>query len=103
MGRDEDLNPRRQVASGMARTAAYDRFGRMIHSGDLVVMLNQGTIMWRVQETKPVMAPNAPPGMVEVSLVAVFVQGVPGGTPLSDLVLVRSSEGAQTQPVVQES
>lgn len=90
MGRDETLNPHNQ-GQPLIRTAAYDRLGRILASGDLVVLLNQGTILWRVQETKPNLNPAAPPGLVELSLVAVFAQGVPGGTPIGDIVRVRSA------------
>lgn len=95
MGRDEARNPRNQ-APVLARTAAYDRLNRQIGSGDLVVLLSGATTIWKVVSTKPVMAPNAPPGLVEIQLAASFIQGVPGGTPIGDILIVRTAlEAAQ--------
>lgn len=85
----------------MLKTQAYDRFGRVLQAGDLVILLEKGPIVWRVQEVRPVLSPQAPPGVVEISLVAIFATGAPGGTPIGDLIKVR--DAGEMQPAVEES
>ena len=97
MGRDDR---QRLPSPEGASTAAYDRFGRRIQTGDLLILLNQGTILWRVKGTAPVLSPQAPPGMVAVQLVAIFEQGVQGGAPIPDFVVARSVEPDAKAPRV---
>ena len=110
MGSGERNNPFNawKRDEGVSKNHLYDRAGRQINEGDVVHMIGRLDIMWRVQKVTPVLAPNLPPGMVEVSLVAVVVQGVAGGQPIGDLIkVVDASETKGPAPTavagVQES
>lgn len=106
MGKDERVNTfnrARQDAPTMLRTKAYDRFQRPLQEGDVVLLLGKGDIFWRVQKVAPSMHPSAPAGMVELSLVAVFVTGVQGGEAIPDLIKVRDVSEVQQPPQVEES
>jgi len=93
MGADERANPFAawKKADQVSPTEAYDRNGRLLQPGDVVHIIGKGDIMWRMQSVKPVLAPNAPKGLVEISMVAVFMTGVPGGTPIADLLKVKDA------------
>ncbi len=88
MGRDERENPfnRFRQAEGRSSRETYDRNGRLIGEGDIVHLIGKGDVMWRVTSVKPVMDPKAPPGLVELALVAAFVTGVPGGQNVMDVI-----------------
>lgn len=66
--------------------------------GDVIHVLNKADIMWRLQKVAPVLDPKAPAGLVELHMVAVFVTGVQGGMPISDVIKTRD---ASEQPAVQ--
>jgi len=93
MGSDARNNPfsRWKNADQVVQTEAYDRHGRQLQPGDVVHIIGKGDIMWRVQGVKPILAPDAPKGLVEISLIAVFMTGVPGGTPIADLLKVKDA------------
>lgn len=82
---------------------AYDRFGRELSEGDLVVQLTQGTIIWRVTRAAPSLSAQAPAGMVELELIAVSASGVPGGQPLGDLVRIRDAADMDARPIAPPS
>lgn len=94
MGAAARRNPfnRWRQESAVTSTKLYDRFRHEIHEGDLVHLLGRSDVMWRVQKCAPALAPNAPPGMVELQLVAVFALGLPGGQPITDMVKVQGVE-----------
>lgn len=83
-------NQRPQLSSGVV----YDRLGRPIKTGDTVHLIGKLDIMWNVAATRPVFTANVPPGTVELVLQAVFMEGVPGGTRIGDLLLVREAPAA---------
>lgn len=87
----------------MTSTKLYDRFQKEVKDGDVVYLLGRTDIMWRVQKVAPSLQPGAPPGLVELHLVAVFAMGLPGGTPVTDMIKVRDAEDLKQPPVVQES
>lgn len=69
----------------------YDQFGRQIGVGDFVILEQHGAVIWRVTNTKPVMRPDAPPGLVELTMAAVTQLVLQGGAPLPGLVKVRDA------------
>lgn len=69
----------------------YDQYGRQINVGDVVMWPGIPTITWRITKTRPIMHPQAPTGLVEVTLVAAMVEGMQGGVPTGLLVKVRDA------------
>lgn len=51
-------------------------------------------IVWRVHEVRPLLNPDAPPGLVELIMTAAFITALPGGTPISDLIKVKDASEA---------
>jgi hypothetical protein len=70
---------------------AYDEWGRAIGVGDYVILAQHGAVMWRVVQTRPVMNPQAPAGIVELTLTAVTALGIAGGQPQPGLIKVRDA------------
>lgn len=92
MGRDARRNPflgRKPGDGAIPPVTAKDRAGRDLQVGDTVYLINTQGIDFRVQEVKPVLDPGAPAGLVQITFVAVFITGVPGGQPLGDVILLR--------------
>lgn len=91
MGSESRRNPFNewQRSEGVVTTRAYDRFGRELQEGDAVVLMGSDVIVWRISYVKPVLDAKAPPGLVEIGMQAVFVNGVPGGQKLGDIIKVR--------------
>jgi hypothetical protein len=100
MGVAERNNPfnRWKQEAGANQYDVYDRFGRQIGAGDLVMLPMTGDIMWRVTETKPIMDPKAPPGLVQMTLAAVMIEGVQGGVPQPALVKLRDRSEFKDAP-----
>lgn len=86
------------------QTTVLDRFSRVTQQGDAVMALGKQDVVWRVTGTRPIMARDAPPGLVEVHLVATLVFHCQGGMPVGELIKVKDvSElkplpGAETPP-----
>lgn len=99
MGKAERLNPTNQLraaaASGVNKFGVYDRFMHEVQEGDIVFLLGKQDIFWRIAKIAPVLRPDAPMGTMEVSLVAMFLTGVPGATPIMDMLKVRSAAEVQ--------
>jgi hypothetical protein len=91
MGRDARSNPFAgwKKTEGVTIRDAYDQYGRPIGVGDFVMLSQMGGIVWRVVETKPIMDPKAPPGLVGMTMVATTMLSEPGGVPLQGVVKVR--------------
>ncbi len=64
---------------------AYDALNRQLGVGDVVLIADKPNIRWRVAAVKPVLRPDVPPGLVEMTLTTIIITGVEGGKPLADL------------------
>lgn len=100
MGADQRANPFStwKRSEGVSQAKLYDRNGRELGVGDVVHLLNKSDIFWRVQSVTPVLDPKAPAGLIELQLVAVFLTGVPGGRPITDVLKTRDASENQTGP-----
>lgn len=85
-----------------AKTQTCDRYGRVVQSGDVVHLIAKQDIMWKVVHVKPILDAKAPPGLVEIALVASFVTGVPGGMPVADMIKVRDASEFAPPPEVED-
>lgn len=106
MGRDARISPfnKWKQAEAVSTTQIYDRLGRLIQTGDVVHILNKTDVFWKVTGCAPVMDPTAPPGLVQVQLVAVFSPSIPGGQRVTDLVKVQDvSEFPPQMPALEEA
>ena len=76
----------------------YDRFGREIGVGDILLVSTEQIRFWQVQEVRPALEPGIPAGMVHLVLTAVFASAVKGGQAIGDLVKVQDvGERSQAQ------
>ena len=93
MGAESRTNPftKWKQTEGVSRHEVYDRYGRQIGTGDIVSLPALGQVLWRVTSTRPVLHKDAPPGVMELSLVAVLVEGVAGGQPVAEILKVRDA------------
>lgn len=93
MGAEQRSNPFNtwRQAAGVTTTELYDRNGRPLQSGDVVHLIGKLDIMWKVVHVRPVLDKDAPPGLVELALQAVVVQGLPGGQPIPMIIKVRDA------------
>lgn len=93
MGKADRANPFNQWRrdAQVMTTEAYDQFGRQIGIGDFLILEAHGAVVWRVTNTRPVLATNAPPGLVEITLAAVTRVGVQGGAPMAGFIKVRDA------------
>jgi hypothetical protein len=96
MGRDARRSPfngfrRTSDAPSMARS--FDRFGRELQVGDIVLLTAgaKSDIQWRVAKIGPSLHPQAPAGMLELHLIATLATGVEGGKTIADLIKVRDA------------
>lgn len=93
MGKVDRANPFNQwrKEAGVSTHECYDQFGRQIGVGDFIMMQAHGQVVWRVTNSKPVMHPQAPPGLVELTAAAVTQVGLQGGAPLPGIIKVRDA------------
>lgn len=99
MGRAARGNPFNQwkQEAAVSQGEAYDRMGRQIQQGDLVILPHVGDIMWRVTETKPLLDPRVQPGTLQMTLAAVMVEAFPGGVPLPGVIKIRDASEFRDQ------
>lgn len=93
MGIAERMNPRslvNQATTGVNKFGVYDHFMREVQEGDIVFLPGKQDTFWRISKIAPVLRPDAPPGLMEVTLVAAFVTGLPGGAPIMDMIRLRT-------------
>ena len=81
----------------------YDRFGRLIQKGDLVLLIEKRDIFWKVVEVKPILDPTlidprAQAKPVQITLVTSFATVVPGGTPIGDLLQLVNAASMPQDP-----
>ena len=100
MGAGERNNPfhKWKKDEGVVNTRAYDLRGREVRVGDLVYLDGVFGIQWRVVGVKPIMHPQAQPGLVELSLAAGKILGVPGGKALQDVIKIGDAEELSPLP-----
>lgn len=93
MGKAERTNPMAQwkKTEGVTIYDCYDQFGRQIGPGDYILLPGHGAVVWRVTQTRPIMDPKVPPGIVELVCAAVTQVGLQGGVPLSGVIKVRDA------------
>lgn len=90
---------RRAAPPPPASTTILDRFGRPLQPGDLILLLQGGSTIWQVMACTPILDPQAPGGLLRLSLRATWEGGVQGGQPFLDLVKVRDAhEGVGAKP-----
>lgn len=93
MGRDQRANPfstmrRANPSAAPDRNTVYDSLGRVVEAGDMVMFASYPGLRWRVASAKPVLRPDVPPGLVEVTFTAVITQGVQGGAANPELIKI---------------
>src|SRR5688572_858593 len=95
MGREARNNPnpfakmkRVDQVGGPDRHTVYDSLGRVVDYGDMVLFAGYPSLRWRVASIKPVLRPDVPPGMVEVTFTAIIQQGVQGGSANPELIKI---------------
>lgn len=71
-----------------------DRFGRPLSVGDVILYSPTMPVSARLTRMVPVLDPGAPPNLVTIEYVAKFQFHVPKGQPLTDLVLLGTTEEA---------
>jgi len=78
----------------------YDRFSREVVPGDAVMLFNKWDTAWRIANIELVLPthPQDPPAHLKVTLAAVFINAVPGGTPMGDMVKVMDASELQADP-----
>lgn len=106
MGAEQRNNPTSQWMKthqgSVNKGEIYDQFARPVGIGDMVCLGNHPGEIFRVSVIKPVLRPDAPPGVVEVQLVQVVVQGMQGGVPVMGLVKVRDATEYLTEEQLAE-
>jgi len=107
MGREERINPfaRMKKAGSFnpnARADAshvYDALNRELGVGDVVLIADKPAIRWRVAAVRPVLRPDVPAGIIEMTLTTVIITGVEGGKPLTDLYKIIDASEIPAQGV----
>jgi len=93
MGTAERSNPfnRWRRDDQVSEFKLYDKFQREVGVGDAVMVLGKDDVTWRVANITLQLPRNAndPPAHLKVTLAAVFINGVPGGIPVGDMIKVR--------------
>lgn len=92
MGRAERANAFALRNFPLSDRDVVDRFGRALAVGDLVSIPTIPDTFWRIQEIKPPVDPNIPPGHKVLQLVAVAAVLAQLGPPQQNLVLVLPAE-----------
>lgn len=93
MGSAQRNNPfnkmrRANPSAGPDRNVMYDALGRVVEGGDMVMFAGYPALRWRVAGVRPVLAPQAPPGMLAVTFTAIIEQGVQGGAANPELIKI---------------
>jgi len=85
-------------AAQTGQAAVFDSVGCRIESGQLVVF-NPPPNVWRwlVAEVRPMLQPNVPPGMMQVTLQVVVPMQIPAGQKIGNLLVVGEQEQPQAQ------
>lgn len=93
MGSGQRNNPfnkmrRANPSDGPDRNTVYDSLGRVVEGGDMVMFAAYPSLRWRVASVKPVLHPQAPPGMIAMVFTAVIEQGVQGGAANPEMIKI---------------
>lgn len=67
-----------------------DRVGKKIDKGSAVYLIGKHDTIWQIHDIKPVLDPQAPPGVVEVTFIASYTAMVNPQVPIPDVLLVLS-------------
>ena len=89
--RQEQLaQQRRQFAQAVARgqLSALDRFGHPLSEGDDVLLRGDADPVFTVAAVGPVVDPNLPPGLMQVTLTTTFQYRVQAGQPAAPIVII---------------
>lgn len=106
MGAEEKRNPflawKKELEVRV--TELYDRFGRVISRGDLVIVPGDDQTIWQVMQVGPDLTPRAdgPQGitMIKIVLAATRVNLAPGGVP--QVALIKVADFTETELYRQE-
>lgn len=79
----------------------FDRLGRPIQPGQIILFNNAVDLMAVVTAVGPVVHPNAPAGLMQIKIhVEDFTISIPGGQPQERIVIIgsRNTPGAESDP-----
>lgn len=104
MGAKDRANPMAQwrKSQGVTSNHAYDQFGREIGLGDFLILQAHPSVVWRVTNTKPILRPDMPPGLVDMTMAAVTQLPMQGGAPLPGVIKVRDALEYMTPEQLEE-
>lgn len=92
--RHNPFNRWRTAEGDLSQFKLYDRFGREVGAGDVVYLMEKRDAMWKVEEIKPVLDPQAPPRLLQITLTSIIVAPLSGGVPTGDILKVMDVEEA---------
>lgn len=88
------------IQSGDPRVFPSDRFGAPVTPGSHILFRPTYDFVYEVLDVKPVLDPNAPPGMINLVLASETTITIPAGTPLMNMVrLLAGPEASTSEPV----